>query len=198
MVLHGGDKHFIAGLHLRAPESLRHEVDAFRRAAHEDDFARVGGVEEFLDGQPRGLILFGRVLGKKVDAAMDVGVAALVVARDRINHRARFLGRGGVVEIHERIAMNFLVKDRKIGAHTFDVKPAGRGHRALFAIEFSRGGGHAIFLREDSARRNAWSWISFSMCVRTGPSFMRSMHSLANATSSSLRADISSIPRERR
>ena len=48
VMLHGGDEHFVAGANVSAAVGLRHEVDAFRRAADEDDLARVGGVEETL------------------------------------------------------------------------------------------------------------------------------------------------------
>jgi hypothetical protein len=51
-----------------------------------------------------------------VDAAMDVGVVALVVIDQRLNHRARFLRRGGVVEIDQRLAVDFLVQDREVRA----------------------------------------------------------------------------------
>src|ERR1700677_1749138 len=131
-------------------------------------------------------------------APVDIRVGSLVVANNCVNHRAWFLGRGGVVQINQRLSVNFLLQDREIGADSLDVKAANGGRRAQLGIELSRSGGHATRPSDAAARRNAWSWISFSTCVRTGPSFMRSMHSLANATSNSLRADISSIPRERR
>src|ERR1700733_4204107 len=129
---------------------------------------------------------------------MDIGVGSLVVANDCVNHCARFLGRGGVVQINQRLSVNLLLQDREIGANSLDVKAGSGWGRVLLGVELSCGGGHATRPRGAAARRNAWSWISFSTCVRTGPSFMRSMHSLAKATNSSLRAAISSIPRERR
>ena len=46
VVLHGGDEHFVARADVRAAVGLRHEVDGFGGAAHEDDLARVGGVAE--------------------------------------------------------------------------------------------------------------------------------------------------------
>ena len=198
MVLHRGDQHFVAGLNAGAAEGLRDQVDTFRCAAHKYDLVRVRSVDELLRRAARRFVIFRRDFRKVVHAAMDIGVASLVVAHDCVNHRARFLGRGGVVQVNQRLSVNSLLKDRKIGANSRDVKPAAYRRRALFGIELSGGSSHATRPREAAARRNAWSWISFSMCVRTGPSFMRSMHSLANATSSSLRADISSIPRERR
>ena len=45
---------------------------------------------------------------------MDIGVVVFVVMHQRVNHRARFLRRGGVVEINQRLAVDLLVEDRKI------------------------------------------------------------------------------------
>ncbi len=100
-----------------------------------------------LHGRARGFVLFGRAFGKIVHAAMNVGVAALVVAHDRVDHRARLLRRGGVVEIDERLAVNFWSPgsgNRRARVSTSN-RPA-RGHRALLSpLELSRGGGHATF-----------------------------------------------------
>ena len=157
-----------------------------------------GSVDEMLRRSARRFVVLRRDVRKDSGRRDGYWRCSFVVAHDRVNHRARFLRRGGVVEINQRLAVNLLLKDRKIGANSRHVEAATRGRRALFGIEFSGGGGHATRPSEAAARRNAWSWISFSMCVRTGPSFMRSRHSLANASSNSLRAEISSIPRERR
>ena len=35
------DQNFVAGADVLAAVSLRHQIDAFRRAAHVDDFARL-------------------------------------------------------------------------------------------------------------------------------------------------------------
>jgi hypothetical protein len=45
-----------------------------------------------------------------MDAAMDIGIVALVVALDGMEDRAWFLRRGGVVEIDERMAVDFLTE----------------------------------------------------------------------------------------
>ena len=38
-----------------------------------------------------------------MQAAMDVGIIALVEVRERVDHHLRFLGRRGVVEVGERV-----------------------------------------------------------------------------------------------
>jgi len=49
--------------------------------------------------------------------AVHIGVVVLVIMHQRVNHLARFLGRGGIVEINQRLAMDFLIQNRKILAH---------------------------------------------------------------------------------
>ena len=47
------------------------------------------------------------------------------VALDEIEHRARLLRRGGVVEINQRLAVDLLVERRKIGAQRFPIHRFG-------------------------------------------------------------------------
>ena len=94
VVLHGGDEHFIAGADVSAAVGLRHEVDGFGGAAHEDDFAAHRRVEESLHGHAAPLRSSSVArCGKEMHAAMDVGVVALVVVRDRLDDRAAASGR---------------------------------------------------------------------------------------------------------
>ena len=74
MVLHAGDQDFVARTDVGAPEALRDQIDAFGRAAHENDFVDMRRVEELLRGAAGGLVIFGRGLREIMDAAMDVGV----------------------------------------------------------------------------------------------------------------------------
>ena len=66
-------------------------------------------------------------------AAMNIGVVRLVVARDCVDHRSRLLRCGGVVEINERLAVNFPLEDWKIGANSLYVDVR------LFALRTSAG-----------------------------------------------------------
>ena len=52
----------------------------------------------------RVLVSLGRAGAQLVQAAMHVGVVVLVVVPQRIEHRARLLRGGGVVEIDQRLA----------------------------------------------------------------------------------------------
>jgi hypothetical protein len=46
--------------------------------------------------------------------AVHIGVVVLVIMHQRVNHPTRFLGRRGIVEINQRLAMDFLIQNRKI------------------------------------------------------------------------------------
>src|ERR1019366_2498744 len=215
-MLHGGDEHFVAGMNVSAAVGLRYEVDGFRGAANKDDLARIDGVEETLHRPPRRFVLFRRMFGKKMHATMDVGVVPLVVETDRINDPLWLLGGGCIVQVDQRSAANPLPENRKVSADLIHVKlHTGVAHVGSTELSGQSLGssGHAIssqFLPVSSQRFpvdapgaelatwNRQRLISPSTCFRTGPCFMRSRHSLAKAKSRSLRADTSSIPRERR
>ncbi len=75
-----------------------------------------GRVDKLRDTLPGALVLPGGALGEGVDAAMDVGVVALVVIVQRVDDHARLLRRGGIVEIHQWFAVDFLSEQRKVVA----------------------------------------------------------------------------------
>ncbi len=114
MVLHLGEQDHVAGLRFLVPHDVGDEVDAFGGAAGEDDFVGAAGVDEFRGAGAGGFESGGGAIAQFVDAAMDVGVVVLVIMAQRLDHRARFLRRGGVVEINQRLAMDLLVEDREI------------------------------------------------------------------------------------
>ena len=79
MVLHGGDQDFVARADVLPAPGLRHQVDAFRRAPHVNDFAVVGGIQEPLQLDPRILISLCGALAEQVDPAVNVGVVLRVI-----------------------------------------------------------------------------------------------------------------------
>ena len=123
-MLHGGDEYFVAGVNVSAAVGLRHEVNGFRGAADEDDLARIGGVEERLHRPARSLVLFCRMFGKEMHATMNVGVVTPVVATDRIDDHLRLLGRGCIVQVNQRPAVNPLPEDRKVTAELLHIEIA--------------------------------------------------------------------------
>ncbi len=58
-------------------------------------------------------------------AAMNVGAIHFMKFANGFDHRVRLLRRGGVVQIHQRLAVYGLLQDREILPDAFDVE-AGR------------------------------------------------------------------------
>ncbi len=57
-----------------------------------------------------------------MQAAMDVGIFLGVALHDGIKHGLGLLGRGGVVEIDQGLAIDLAGEDGKVAADFFDVK----------------------------------------------------------------------------
>ena len=75
------------------------------------------GADERADLFAGFFVLLGAALAERVDAAVDVGVVALVDAAEDFDHLPRPLRAGGVVEKHERlIAVDGLLQDGKVVA----------------------------------------------------------------------------------
>ena len=104
VVLQGRDDDFASGI---VTVETRHrcgdQVDALRRAAREDDLLRRGGAEKAPHRLAGGFVQIGGALREEMHAAMHVGVHVVVFLRHRLDHRARLLCRGGVVEIDKRV-----------------------------------------------------------------------------------------------
>ena len=131
VVLHRGDEDFVAGSDVRIAPTAGHQVDAGGRAGREDDFAGISAPMKARDFFAGFLVLLGAALAERVDAAVDVGVIALVHAAEHLDHLPRPLRAGGVVEKHQRpVAVDRLLQDRKILAHrrqSFDDQPRRQG-----------------------------------------------------------------------
>src|SRR5258708_5126080 len=122
-------------------------------------------------------------------AAMDVGVVVLVVAHNRVDHCLRLLGGRSVVEIDERLAVRHLVEDGEILPYLLHVvsiwcsvnfrrlqcgaHPASSQFRSVSAD---------CVLCSGTAEGRA-AMMSCSKWSRTAPSFIRSRHSFAKASS---------------
>src|SRR5205085_5691783 len=115
VMLELGDEDLVARAQ-RSPQRFGQQVDAVGRAPREHDLLAAGGADEALDPIARGLVELGRLLAQRVDRAMDVGVAARVVLRHRLDHRARLLAGGRRIEVDERMAVDDPLEDRKVAA----------------------------------------------------------------------------------
>ena len=114
VVLQRRDDNFVAGADVRAPVGLGHEIDCLRGAPHEHDLPRLSRIEEPPNDVARCLIRVSRTLAEPVHAAMDVPVVLGVVPHQAIDDRLRLLSRGGIVQIHERLAVDPLPEDGEV------------------------------------------------------------------------------------
>ena len=68
------------------------------------------------------LIGVGRGVGEIMQPAMDIGIFVLIGVDHALDHRARLLRRGRIVEIDQRLAIGPLGQDREIRADPLDVE----------------------------------------------------------------------------
>ena len=87
---------------------------------------------------PGALVVLGRALRENVDAAVDVGVAGLIDVVHGVEHRARLLGAGGVVEVGDPLAADLLGQDREVAADLFEVVGGGGDHAAKLRLSRTR------------------------------------------------------------
>ena len=100
---------------------IRDKVDGCRGVLREDDLIGTAGVEEAACHLTRVFELLRRGVRQVVQAAMNVGVFEAIDMVHRLDHGARLLRRGGVVEIDERLAVDLAIKDREVGANALDI-----------------------------------------------------------------------------
>ena len=114
MVFHLRNDDFIAIVQECGSERMGYEVYRFRSAACKNDFSVVGGMEELLYTSSGVLVSVGGLLAEAVYAAMYVGVDAGIAIGNGFDDAARFLGRGGVVEVYQWFTVYFPGKNGKI------------------------------------------------------------------------------------
>ena len=179
VVFHFRNENLVALPDVGPAPGLGHQIDGLGRAAHEHDFLRAARVEERTEGRARALVGRGGALAQSVHAAMDIGVIEAIVVVQRLDHRRRLLGGGGVVEVHQRLAVHHLAQNREIRAHARDIEPGGRRldnvqARLVHRIHTSSSSRIVRPCSRRAIRR-------CSSCRRTAGSRMRASTSLANA-----------------
>ena len=128
VMLHGRNDDLISSADVRSTVGLRYKVDAFCRAADEDDLPRISRVQKPLHLASRRFIRLGGPFTQLVHAPVDVGVVHLVETRERLNDAFRLLARRRVVKIDERLAMHLLRENREILADGGYIKASCGGH----------------------------------------------------------------------
>jgi hypothetical protein len=125
VMLHAGKENDIAGTEILCAPGVGNEVDALRGAAGEDDLVLGGGAKEtcrFLACRLKGI---GRPGAQLMQRTMDVGIVTLVIVRQCLNDGPRLLAGGRAVQIDQRVPLNLLVEDGKIGADAMPVHDFG-------------------------------------------------------------------------
>src|SRR5205814_3868607 len=90
-MLERADQNLVARSQPRTGPGLRHQINAFGRAPHEDDLARAAGVDEAPHALAGPLVGGRGRLAERMHAAMHIGVRMCLVLLDRAQHRARAL-----------------------------------------------------------------------------------------------------------
>ena len=134
VVLHVGEEDLVALLQELAPPPLGHEVQRFGGPAREHDRARVRSAEERRELGARALEGLRRLLTERVDPAVGVRVVVRVEVGDGVDHLTRLLGRGGRVQVDERVAVDRALQDREVAPDPLDVQHARRGADCSLAL----------------------------------------------------------------
>ncbi len=116
VMLQGAEYDFIPRPQLAHPPALGHQIDRLRGAAGPDHLVAARGIDKAghrLAGIFEGP---GGPAAQCVGGTVYVGVVGSIVVIDRIQHRLRFLGGGGVVQIDQRVAVDLLCQGRKLAA----------------------------------------------------------------------------------
>ena len=122
VVFHACEQDHVTFLEELCRPDLGDEIDALCRAAREDDLVRAGRTNETGNLLARSFKGIRRAVAQFMQSAVHVRVILLVIACQRRDDLAWFLARGGVVEVHQRLAIDLLMQDGKIGAQVGDVR----------------------------------------------------------------------------
>ena len=185
VVLHARDQDHVAGLQARQGPRIGHQVDREGGAAAQHQFVGTH-VEEARQGAARAFVGVGGLAAQRMHRTADIGVVTPVEGVHRIDHRQRLLRGVGVVEIHQRLAVDFAHQHREVGAHALPVGGSAGGRERR-----RRGQVHAM-----PACCSAWSRCRASAAVSASPS--AASGSWQNAALSMARACSAGTPRERR
>ena len=110
VVLHHAQHHFITGLEVIEGPTVGHQVDGLRGIAAEDDFPGISGANE---AGHCGAGCFKGLRGPGAEgmgATMHVGIVAAVVLHQGINDLPGLLAGGGMVHVHQGLALQDLLQ----------------------------------------------------------------------------------------
>ena len=126
MVLEPGDDDLVVLLNVARAPALGHEVDAFSCAAHKNNLAGGGSVQETAHFFARPFVGIRGSRRQGVGGAVDVRVLVTIERRDAVDNRVRLLGGGSVIKPHQRPPVYLLLQDREVAADEMSVERARR------------------------------------------------------------------------
>ncbi len=118
MVLQGTEHDFVPRLELAQAPALGHQVDRLSGTAGPDHLATVRRIDKASDCLAGGLEGPCGAAAQSMGGAVNIGVVGPIVVRYGIQHRLRLLGRGGVIQIDQRMAVDLLRQGRKLAAQS--------------------------------------------------------------------------------
>src|SRR5271166_2121727 len=114
VMLHDAENDLVARADILQSIARRGKIDRLGRGAREYDLLGSGRVQETSHALPRRLIGLGGGIGEIMQPSMDIGVFVLIRMSNSIEDGLRLLRGGGIVQIHERLAVGPLREDRKV------------------------------------------------------------------------------------
>ena len=115
-----------------SPQPLRDGVQRLGRAAGEDELVLAGCADEGFKRGARGIVGVGGALAQAVHAAVNVGALAFFEMAHGLQHLARHLGGGRVVQIGQLVAVDGLREDGEVGAQRLHRQRRGVQQRMWF------------------------------------------------------------------
>ena len=122
VMLQFADQHGFAGFEHSLGQASGNQVDAVRRTFGEHDVVARWCIEQRGDRVTGRLIALGGALGKRVGAAVHIGIVTRVVMRQCIDDGLRLLRGRRVVQVGQALAAGLLVQGGKLRANGFHVK----------------------------------------------------------------------------
>src|SRR4030095_3688651 len=104
---------------------LGYQINALGGPTREDDFICARRTDVFCNAPPCLFVSFCRARAQSVQPTMDICILMLVKIPKCLDHRARFLGGCGVIEIDQGMAMRLFAQKREILANGLPVHNAG-------------------------------------------------------------------------
>ena len=120
-MLHGCNQHFVTLINNKVFKRSGKQVQRLGGTTSEYDFTRLFGMDEICNGLSCVFVGLSRLLAQIMYPTMDVAILVQVIFTLALNDTQRLLRGGSIVEIHQRLAVDLLVKDRELVPYCVDI-----------------------------------------------------------------------------